>query len=82
VEPRGTFYALPDVRAWVGKSYRGAPLADTLAIAEALLTDFELAVVPGGSFGAEGHLRLSFAASLPMLEKALDRLGRFAAALS
>ena len=80
-EPKGAFYALPDVSAWLGKKYKGAPVGTSMRLAEILLNDFEMAVVPGGPFGAEGHLRLSFAASTQMLEKALQRLGALAANL-
>ena len=53
-----------------------------MRLAEILLSDFEMAVVPGAPFGAEGHLRLSFAASMQTLEKALQRLGKLASELT
>ncbi len=81
-EAEGAFYALPDITPWIGRSYRGAALTDSMGVAEALLRDYEMAVVPGGVFGAENHLRLSFAAAMPMLEKGIARLSRFAAELS
>ena len=40
--------------------------------AELLLNEAGVAVVPGSGFGAPGHMRLSFACSMPTLEKALD----------
>jgi aspartate aminotransferase len=33
-------------------------------------------VVPGGGFGAPGHIRISFATSMQNLEKAIERMGR------
>jgi aspartate aminotransferase len=81
VEPLGAFYALPDVSAWLGKSYKGAPVGGSMRLAEILLNDFEMAVVPGAPFAAEGHLRLSFAASMAQLEKGLQRLGALAGQL-
>jgi aspartate aminotransferase len=80
-EPLGAFYVLPNVSGWIGKTYGGARLDSSMAVAEALLADFEMAVVPGGPFGAEGHIRLSFAASTAMLEKGLERLRAFAGKL-
>jgi aspartate aminotransferase len=48
---------------------------------EILLEDFHVAAVPGGEFGKEGHLRLSFATSMEIIEKGLDRIRRAVAAL-
>jgi aspartate aminotransferase len=68
----GTFYAFADVsRAMAGLGCR-----DDAEFAELLLNDAGVAVVPGSGFGAPGHMRLSFACGLPLLEKALDRMAR------
>jgi aspartate/methionine/tyrosine aminotransferase len=54
-------------------------LSDSLAFAKALLRATGVGLAPGVAFGAggEGHLRLCFAASLPTLERALDRFAGF-----
>lgn len=58
----GAFYAFPDARALCAKRYKGEDLKGSSArLAEILLEDFLVAVVPGSAFGAEGFLRLSFA---------------------
>ena len=80
--PAGAFYALPNIHPWLGKSYRGQTIKGSVQVAEILLTDFGLAVVPGEPFGAEGHLRLSFAASDESLNKGLSRLAAFQQALT
>ena len=68
----GTFYAFAEVsRAMAALGCR-----DDNEFAELLLNDAEVAVVPGSGFGAPGHVRLSFAASMQTLEKALDRIAR------
>jgi aspartate aminotransferase len=68
----GTFYAFADVsRAMAALNCR-----DDVEFTELLLNEAGVAVVPGSGFGAPGHMRLSFATSLPTLEKALDRLAR------
>jgi aspartate aminotransferase len=68
----GTFYAFADVT--------GAMLAlgikDDNAFAEYLLIEAGVAVVPGSGFGAPGHMRISFACSMQMLEDALRRIAR------
>ncbi len=43
-------------------------------MAEHILEKAGVALVPGSAFGAEGHLRLSYATSRDILDKALDRL--------
>ena len=68
----GTFYAFADVsRAMAALGCR-----DDVEFTELLLNEAGVAVVPGSGFGAPGHMRLSFATSLPVLEKALDRMAR------
>ncbi len=58
VEPDGAFYVFPEVTQLVGDGRR---FTDDLALAKWMLEEHGLAVVPGGAFGAPGHLRLSFA---------------------
>jgi aspartate aminotransferase len=66
----GTFYAFADVsKAIVAHGCR-----DDGELAELLLNEGGVAVVPGGGFGAPGHIRLSFACSMQTLEKALERM--------
>ena len=70
VEPRGAFYAFPNVRS-VG--------LDGQEFAEALLEEERVAVVPGVAFGASGRdfVRICYAASYDELSEALDRIERF-----
>jgi aspartate aminotransferase len=66
----GTFYAFADVsKAVVAHGCR-----DDGELAELLLNEGGVAVVPGGGFGAPGHIRLSFACSMKTLENALERM--------
>ena len=68
----GAFYAFPRVQDAVER----LGLADDTALAEKLITEAEVACVPGAAFGAPGYLRLSFACSVDTLEEAVDRLNR------
>ncbi len=69
VNADGTFYSFPDFSDVIAtKGYQS-----DLELAESLL-EAGVAMVPGSAFGAEGHMRLSFATSLEALDKALDRL--------
>ncbi|MDH3694725.1 MAG: pyridoxal phosphate-dependent aminotransferase [Gammaproteobacteria bacterium] len=67
----GTFYAFPDVSGAINAA---GDADDDMALAEKLLIEGEVAVVPGSAFGAPGYLRLSFATDMQSLEKAMDRM--------
>ena len=69
----GTFYLFPDVSKIIEKK----GYQDDLEFAEKLLQEQGLAIVPGSAFGTPGCIRLSFATSQEILEKALDRLEKF-----
>ena len=69
---QGTFYAFPDFSKAIVAT---AGVSNDVEMAEYLLNKGEVALVPGSAFGAEGHLRLSYATSMETLEKALDRIG-------
>jgi aspartate aminotransferase len=71
LETDGTFYVLPNVEAAIE---RLTGISDDLGLAEYLIEQGGVAVVPGSAFGAPGHMRLSIATSMANLEKALERL--------
>jgi aspartate aminotransferase len=60
-EPLGAFYAYPSVKALLGREIRGVRPASSAALAELILAEAEVAVVPGEAFGTPGYLRLSYA---------------------
>jgi aspartate aminotransferase len=72
---QGAFYAFPDVTALIAAT---DGVGDDVELAERLLEETDVAVVPGTAFGAPGHIRLSFATSDANLEEALARISRFA----
>ncbi len=72
-EPHGAFYAFPNL----GAVLREGCVEDTLQFAERLLGKEQVAVVPGEAFGAERHVRISYATSMGELERGLDRLHNF-----
>ncbi|MDQ7006860.1 MAG: pyridoxal phosphate-dependent aminotransferase [Acidobacteriota bacterium] len=75
-EPKGAFYAYPDVRGLIAA--RG--LESSAALARALIQEEAVATVPGEAFGTPGHLRLSYAAAEAVIDEGLIRLARFAGA--
>jgi aspartate aminotransferase len=72
-EPRGAFYAYPNVGVVLGKSGIG----DTLQFSERLLAEAGVAVVPGEAFGTAQHVRISYATSMHELERGLERVHQF-----
>jgi len=74
----GAFYAFPDARAAIANLHQAGKIsaANDMALAEYLLEQFDVAIVPGSAFGAEGYFRISFATSMDNLKNALDRIER------
>jgi aspartate aminotransferase len=75
-EPQGAYYVFADV----SKLLKGSIQSDH-KLAEVLLEEYGVAVVPGSAFGREGFLRLSFATSEEVIEKGVERIARCAATL-
>ena len=73
LKPQGAFYLLPDVSEAAAKT--GYSSVDDFA--SALLTEANVAVIPGSGFGAPATMRLSYATSLELLEEAVRRIDTF-----
>ncbi|MBI1808021.1 MAG: pyridoxal phosphate-dependent aminotransferase [Ignavibacteria bacterium] len=73
-EPKGAFYLFPSLQSFVGKRWNGKMIRDDMDIAQFLLSEEHLAVVPGSPFGAKNHIRLSYACSMKTLQQAMERL--------
>ncbi|WP_417584910.1 pyridoxal phosphate-dependent aminotransferase [Nitrincola sp.] len=67
----GTFYAFPSFQQVIDSR---ADIEDDIALAEFLLLEAGVALVPGSAFGTPGNLRLSFATSMEKLEDAIARI--------
>lgn len=76
-EPRGAFYAYPNIGVAFGKQ----GIHNSMQFAERLLTQAHVAVVPGEAFGTTQHIRISYATSMKELERGLDRIHQFMEAL-
>ncbi len=79
--PQGAFYAFPDVRELFGKKYNGVEITGSMDLANLLLAEAHVAVVPGIGFGTEGFIRLSYACSMQTIQKGMARLKEFVAKL-
>ena len=59
--PRGAFYVYPSIKGVLGKEIRGQRPQTSGELADLILDEVEVAVVPGEAFGSQGYLRLSYA---------------------
>ena len=74
-EPAGAFYCYPSVKGVLGKQLRGRTPQSSAELAELVLDEVGVAVVPGEAFGTPGYFRLSYALGDADLEKGVARLG-------
>jgi len=74
-EPQGAFYCYPSVGGVLGRRIRGRTATTSAELAELVLDEVGVAVVPGEAFGAPGAFRLSYALGDADLEKGVRRMG-------
>lgn len=74
--PVGTFYSFPDFSGVYAKIWKGQPIGGSLRLAEFLLEEAKVALVPGIAFGADNHVRISFATSMDNLSSGIDRIAK------
>ncbi len=74
VEPEGAFYIFPNFSSLAGKTIKGRQIKGSLDLADMLLNDAKVAIVPGIAFGADDNFRLSYATSMANIDKGLDRI--------
>ncbi len=74
LEPQGAFYAFPSFRAVLERGVRGAKVGSTLELADLLLSQAKVAIVPGEAFAAPGYARLSFALGDDDLGEGIERI--------
>jgi aspartate/methionine/tyrosine aminotransferase len=79
VEPEGAFYAFPSVEGVLGRELRGRLPMTAMELADLILEEAKVAVVPGEAFGAPGHLRLSYALGDDDLVEGVTRIAKLLA---
>jgi aspartate aminotransferase len=77
VRPQGAFYCFPNVSAYFGKQAGAIKITDAVSFSATLLEQNHVAVVPGNDSGFDTHVRLSFATSMEMIDKGIDRIAEF-----
>lgn len=78
-EPEGAFYAYPSVKSLLGKEIRGRRPQSSVELAELILEEAEVAVVPGEAFGTPGYLRMSYALGDEDLAEGVSRMQKLLA---
>ena len=73
-EPKGAFYAFPNLKGLLGRPIGGRVVDSTLDLAAFILEEAKVAIVPGEAFGAPGYARLSFALSDDDLIEGISRI--------
>ncbi|MFG1877836.1 pyridoxal phosphate-dependent aminotransferase [Sphaerisporangium sp. NPDC049003] len=78
-EPFGAFYVYPSVKGLLGKEIRGRRPQTSAELAELILEEAEVALVPGEAFGTPGYFRLSYALGDDDLVEGVSRLAKLLA---
>ena len=82
LNPEGAFYVFVDISKLIGKAYEGKVIEDSFSFTKILLSEAKVAVVPGRAFGVDDYIRVSYAASMENIAKALQRIEEFTTKLS
>jgi len=77
--PEGAFYCYPSVQRVLGRDIAGQRPATSAQLAEVLLDEADVAVVPGEAFGTDGYFRLSCALGDADLEEGVARIAKLLA---
>ena len=70
----GAFYLMPNVTAFYDKEWNGQKIKDSFGMADFLLAEARIALVPGGAFEAPDNLRISYSNSMENLIEGMDRM--------
>jgi aspartate aminotransferase len=73
--PQGAFYVFPEASYYFDMQHDGYKINNTEDLSMYLLKEAQVSLVSGSGFGADNHIRLSFAASKDQIDKAIDRIG-------
>ena len=76
LRPEGAFYAFPSFEGVLGRTIAGRRVDSTLELAEVVLEEAKVAIVPGEAFDAPGYARFSFALGDDDLEEGMARLAK------
>jgi len=77
LKPQGAFYCWINISGILNKSINGKKISNSLELTDVLLQTAHVAVVPGGVFGDDNYIRLSYATSMENIVEGLNRIENF-----
>ena len=77
IKPQGAFYIMINIDKCLGKEINGEKINDSMDFSAKLLEYEKVAVIPGKAFGLDNYVRVSYATSMELIEKGLERINKF-----
>ena len=77
IKPEGAFYIMINIDKCLGKEINGEKINDSMDFSANLLENEKVAVIPGKAFGLDNYVRVSYATSMELIEKGLERINKF-----
>ncbi|AOR22884.1 pyridoxal phosphate-dependent aminotransferase [Clostridium taeniosporum] len=77
LRPNGAFYIMVNIEKYLNTTFKGNNISNSLDFSKMLLEEEKVAVIPGSGFGLDNYIRLSYATSIDIIEKGIDRLSVF-----
>lgn len=77
IKPQGAFYIMINIDECLGKEINGEKINDSMDFSANLLENEKVAVIPGKAFGLDNYVRVSYATSMELIEKGLERINKF-----
>lgn len=74
IVPKGAFYVMMNISGLIGKEIYGKVITNSIDLADIILENANVAIVPGIAFGSDEFVRLSYATSLENIELGLNRI--------
>lgn len=77
IKPEGAFYIMINIDKCLGKEIDGEIIKDSMDFSAKLLEHEKVAVIPGKAFGLDNYVRVSYATSMELIKKGLERINKF-----
>ena len=77
IKPNGAFYIMVNISKYLNTNFNGEEIKTSLDFARVLLDEEKVAVIPGSGFGLDDYIRLSYATSMDIIGKGIDRIETF-----
>lgn len=77
IKPQGAFYIMINIDECLGKEINGEKINDSMDFSAKLLENEKVAVIPGKAVGLDNYVRVSYATSMELIEKGLERINKF-----